>query len=169
MMGVRSQQDRARERACDLLDLLAGEDFDGLAGSTATLLVDDGADRDLLFPLLVELTDACTQLITIDDPVRSSETAYVVDITDEDGEEVAIDELPAALRALLRAVLAGLEGHRDDQLFQLELAVTESDVQGKLDALTHALGSVSELAARPRTHDELPAWLRGRAWSARRR
>ena len=158
-MGVRTQQDRARERARSMVELLGRDDFDGLAGQTAELIGDGAADRDLFFPLLVEVTDACAQMIHARAPGGGPETAYVVDVADDDGEQVGIDELPPALRALLRGVLAGLEDHRDDELFQLDLAARDPDLRGRLDALVHGLMCVGALLREESSGEHAPEWL----------
>lgn len=158
-MGVRTQQDRARERARSMVDLLDNEDFDGLAGEAAELIGDGAADADLFFPLLVEVADACAQMIQARAPDCGPESAYVVDVVREDGTAVAIDELPPALRALLRGVLAGLAEHRDDELFQLDLATRDPQLGGRLDALVHGLLCVSSLAGDGRADGYAPEWL----------
>lgn len=159
-MGVHTQQDRARERTRDLMRLLTSDDIDGMAGSTADLVTDHGADRELFFPVLVEITNACAQLIEASASISGPDTAYVVDIASQDGSDVAIDELPAALRALLRAILARLEQHHEDQQWQLSLAVRDPELRGRLDALTHGLECLAGLTADSSAPNTLPSWLR---------
>lgn len=142
-----------------MVDLLGGDDFDGMAGQAAELIADGAADADLFFPLLVEVTDACTQMIRARAPDGGPETAYVVDVASEDGAAVPIDELPPALRALLRGVLAGLEEHREDELFQLDLAARDPELRGRLDALVHGLLCVSSLLGEGRSSGHAPEWL----------
>jgi hypothetical protein len=58
-----------------------------------------------------------------------------------DGQEnpVVIDELDPALRAVLRAVLAQLNGDDDDARFQLSLVEADPEPLSRLDALWHVL------------------------------
>lgn len=159
-MGVRTQQDRARERTRALMRQLTNDDIDGMAGATADLVADEGGDRELFFAVLVEITNACAQLIEASASISGPDTAYVVDITSSDGSEVAIDELPAALRALLRAILARLEQQHDDQRWQLGMAVRDPELRGRLHALTHGLECLAELTGESSAPDGLPNWLR---------
>lgn len=159
-MGVHTQQDRARERARALMWHLNSDDVAGMAGAAADLVTDEGADRELFFPVLVEITTACAQLIEASASISGPDTAYVMDLAAQDGSDVAIDELPAALRAVLRAILARLEQQHDDQQWQLDMAVRDPELRGRIDALTHGLECLAGLTATSSAPDSLPSWLR---------
>lgn len=160
IMGVRTQQDRARERARHMVDLLAHDDYNGLAGSTKSVVTDNATQRELLFPLLVEVTEASAQMIKAQaGDSDAEETAYVLDVDSSDGTEADIDALPPALCALLRGILAWLEEHHDDAYFQLSLAAADPCARGRLDALVHGLLCVFSLLDKQQARDHAPLWL----------
>ncbi|MFD2396389.1 hypothetical protein ACFSVJ_05450 [Prauserella oleivorans] len=64
---------------------------------------------------------------------------YYVDVLDVDDEPVDIDEVQPALRAVLRAVLAGLNANAGDVRFQIGLVTEDPDPLARLDAVVHAL------------------------------
>lgn len=157
-MGVRTEQDRARERARHMVDLLARDEIEQLSGVAGEVIGDEATERRQLYPLLVEITDACAQMINGRAGEIAPQTLFVLDLVGEDEQDIDIDQIPPALRALLRAILALLEQHRDDAEFQLSMAADDPHQRGRLDALVHGLLCVqSLLSAGGRAN--APAWL----------
>jgi len=158
-MGVRTQQDRARDRARHMVHQLAHDDYDGLADSTKEVVIDGAAERELLYPVLLEVTDASARMIKAQVTGPEPGTAFVLDLDGPDGTDVDVDRLPPALRALLRGILAWLEGHHDDAYFQLSLAAGDRSVRGRLDALLHGLLCMFSLLEGQKSRAHAPLWL----------
>lgn len=156
-MATRTEQSRAREHVCRMISALSRADLSELETSIGSLISDGGDDRDLFYPVLAEMAEAIAQMARGRAGPSGPDTAFIVEIVDDEDRAVGIDELSPALRAVVRAVLALLEDHPLDARYQLEMAATDPDTGGRLDALLRALLFVRSLL----DHDagDVPSWL----------
>lgn len=147
-----------------MVSALGRDDLSELEHSTSKLIVDDA---ELLYPALAETATAIAEMVRARAGESGQDTAFRIDVADEYGA-VDIDELPPALRALLRAVLALLESQTDDARFQLAMAAGAAQAKGRLDALVHGLVCTSSLLdEQPDRTNSRTARTRRRGWSAR--
>jgi hypothetical protein len=152
-----AQQD-ARRLAASLLDVHGRRDFIGLAHLVTPMIGSRAPGRRLFGPLLAELVAVVARLIK----ARAGEggDVFTVGLTEEITKAgghtaeaaVDIDELNPPLRAVLRAVLAELNGDPDATATQLKFASDGSDPLERLDALVHLLSWVDELRPPERHH-----------------
>lgn len=138
-LRVRSLTDR-------LLSVARVGDLDGLAAQLATLIGSDAPRRQLFEPVLLELVSTVVTTLRSrasrpadPDADPDPDELYYVDVLDADDEVVDIDEVQPALRAVLRAVLAGLNANAGDVRFQVGLVGEDPDPLARLDAVVHAL------------------------------
>ena len=132
-----------------LVEVVRSEDVDQLAGLLSQVVDPQGTRGELFTPVLTRLVGYIAGALRrrADDSARDSGgadgadgaaifTAELVDTVDDD---VAIDELDPALRAVLRAVLADLNGDAESTRIQLRLVSSDREPLARLDALWHAL------------------------------
>jgi len=91
--------------------------------------------------IVCELVEAlATMLRTASGPPWPETPNYGLELTDDDDDRrIAIDETSPQVRASVRALLARLNDHNDDALFQVELALREDSFQATLEVFTHVL------------------------------
>jgi hypothetical protein len=127
-----------------LVKVVRRDDVEGLS-ALLTRVVSPPDDR-LYEPVLAELVTAVVRELRRDDADEGQPRGtYTADLVDADHNDVPIDEVDPALRAVLRAVLAQLNGDVDDARFQLSLVAADPEPLARLDALWHALLWVSVL------------------------
>jgi hypothetical protein len=73
------------------------------------------------------------------DPSTSDEPVYGLELSNNDNNEVGIDDTSPPVRATVRALLAELNGHPDEAVFQVDLALRDADLEVTLEVYTHAL------------------------------
>ncbi|MER7115635.1 hypothetical protein ABT332_14195 [Saccharomonospora azurea] len=134
-----------------MVEVVRSEDVDQLARLLAQVVDPQGTRSELFTPVLTQLVGSIAGALrrrADGDSTRESPrdavgvdgapifTAELVDTVDDD---VAIDELDPALRAVLRAVLADLNGDAESTRIQLHLVSSDREPLARLDALWHAL------------------------------
>ncbi|WAL66894.1 hypothetical protein ORV05_03570 [Amycolatopsis cynarae] len=138
-------QPNARRLADQLIDVVENRDFDGLAGLVPQVVGSRAPESHLFRPLLAELVVAVAELIRLRTGTSEVHETFTVGLFDEGNRALDIDELQPPLRAMLRAVLAELNGDAEDARIQLEFAASDPDVAGRVDALLHLARWVREL------------------------
>ncbi|OLR94316.1 hypothetical protein [Actinokineospora bangkokensis] len=109
-------------------------------GPEGALDVLSGPDhRDRLSAVLRELVEATAGMMLCRADSADAEKAFVLDLRDEEGNPVVVDELDPPVRALVRALLAELNGRPEDTGFQLELALLDDPRFDPVDVLVLAL------------------------------
>jgi hypothetical protein len=91
--------------------------------------------------IVCELVEALAHMLRTagGSPVRE-EAAYGLELTnDADDQKIDIDEASPPVRACVRALLAQLNDHADDALFQVDLALRDTSFQATLEVFTHVL------------------------------
>ncbi|WP_433471233.1 hypothetical protein [Saccharomonospora azurea] len=130
-----------------MVEVVRSEDVDQLARLLAQVVDPQGTRSELFTPVLTQLVGSIAGALrrrADEDSTRDAGgvdgapifTAELVDTVDDD---VAIDELDPALRAVLRAVLADLNGDAESTRIQLHLVSSDREPLARLDALWHAL------------------------------
>lgn len=126
-----------------LVEIARRDDVEALAG-LLTRVVGPHGDR-LFEPVLAELVASVVRALRRNTGDREPGGTYTADLVDAADNDVDIDEVAPALRAVLRAVLAQLNDEADDARFQLSLVSADPDPLARLDALWHVLLWVSVL------------------------
>lgn len=133
-----------RDLAERMLELARIKDLSTLAVLIGRLVGKRAPQRHLLRPLLLELVGHTAQAVPTQRGVQAREV-FVADLSDEYGDGVEVDEVDPALRAMLRAVLAALNGAGDDVVDQIDLVVDDRDPVAKSNAVVHGLLWVNQL------------------------
>ncbi|WP_156758145.1 hypothetical protein [Actinokineospora pegani] len=109
-------------------------------GSESALDVLSGPDHhDRLAAVLRELVTATADMMLCRAETPLADKAFVLDLRDEEGEPVVVDDLDPPVRALVRALLAELNGRPEDAEFQLELALRDDPRFDPVDVLVLCL------------------------------
>jgi hypothetical protein len=136
----------------DALDRLTAERADGGPGP---------------HQIVGELISAAVQMVSLRAGSMPVETLFAVDIRDDVDNAIAIDHLDPPLRATVRALLAELNGHKEDARFQLELALRDIDMEATLEVVVHALlWTIGMLEWCEEQGVDAPDWLRGAGLAA---
>jgi hypothetical protein len=89
--------------------------------------------------IVCELVTALAQMMrTAAGPSSSEDPNYGLELMDDE-QAIDIDETSPPVRASVRALLAQLNGHSEDALIQVDLALTDSSFQATLEVFAHVL------------------------------
>jgi hypothetical protein len=135
-----------RELAGRMLELARAKDLSTLAVLIGRLVGKRAPERHLLRPLLLELVGHTAEAIPTQRGSHPREF-FVADLSDQHGDGVEVDEVDPALRAMLRAVLAALNGATGDVVDQIDLVVDDRDPVAKSNAVVHGLLWVNQLTS----------------------
>jgi hypothetical protein len=142
--------------AGDLIHLARCRKIDKLSDALVDLVVRTGDDHGgLLRAVVDELVATSVRVLLTRCGHPGGGELFTVAICDAAGDGAPIDDLEPAVRAVLRAVLAALNGDQDDAAYQIDLALGAGSTQERLRALTHCLGWAIELLDAP-PYAELP-------------
>ncbi|PWW62726.1 hypothetical protein [Actinokineospora spheciospongiae] len=130
-------------------------------GTDGALDVLTGPDRhERLTAVLHELVVATADMMLLRADTPVAEKAFVLDLRDEDGQPVVVDQLDPPVRALVRALLAELNGRPEDTDFQLSLALREDERYDPVDVLVLALlWTVGSIEWCEENDAPTPGWL----------
>ncbi|SFO91884.1 hypothetical protein SAMN05421810_101393 [Amycolatopsis arida] len=143
-MSTRGQT--VQDLADRMLALVRARDLDRLTTLVRRVVGKWSPERHLLRPLLSALVDGTAAAVRrAAAPVRP-EHVFVLDITDEHEHEVGIDEVRPPLRAMLRAVLALLNGRPEDADYHVDLVAEDRDPVAQLEAVVHTLRWTASLS-----------------------
>jgi hypothetical protein len=136
---MRNDGTTAQVTAHRLVHCVLDSDPDGLTDALETVVDQGDQLRPYVRDVVAELIQVASTAVRDSASARRSEVAFAVDLRDDENETVAIDELSPPVRATIRALLADLNGHREDAEFQLDLAVRRLDPMTGLDTVRRAL------------------------------
>jgi hypothetical protein len=114
---------RARDTARQLVLLAKDGNVDTVAGIVRLLTEPNLRQQGLLRQVLTELLRAAASMMVRQIGGVGADTAVVLDLRKADGSEVDIDQLEPEVRAVVRALLAEINGHQDDTADQISLAL----------------------------------------------
>lgn len=135
---MRSEQ-TAQATAHRLVHCVLDSDSDGLTDALETVVVQGERLAGYVREVVAELLHVAATSVRDTMSPATATTAFTVDLRDDSGDPVAIDELVPQARATVRALLADLNGSPEDARFQLDLAVRELDPLTGLDTVRRAL------------------------------
>lgn len=153
--------DHARGVARQLVAVTRGGALESPLPDGPLELLGDPDQRTRLRAVLRELVSATATMMLNRAEYPLNDHAYLLDLRDAEGVPVRIDDLSPPVRALVRAVLAELNGNPEDAEDQLDLAIHPDERYDPLDVLILALlwtvGSIEWCEE----HDApTPGWLR---------
>lgn len=152
-------QGQARGTARQLVDLARDGDFDTVSGVVHVLTDPSLHQRELLRQVLTELLRAAAAMMVRQIGGVGSNAAIVLDLRKVDGSTVDIDQLEPEVRAVVRALLAEINGHPEDTAEQVTLAMAGDPcplVDGVAIVLVWTISAMAWCA----DHDEpAPRWL----------
>ncbi|WP_277068755.1 hypothetical protein [Saccharomonospora viridis] len=128
-----------RDLAERLTDATRHDDVDTLAALLASIVDRNAVLAEFYEPVLAKFVVDVARTLRYRFGDEDADNVFTVDLMDGQENPVAIDELDPALRAVLRAVLAQLNGDDDDARFQLSLVEADPEPLSRLDALWHVL------------------------------
>lgn len=150
---------RARTTARLLVNLARIGDLDGVSRIVRLLTDPACPQRERLRQVLSELLSAAGTMVLRQTGGAGPGAAIVLDLRRIDGSTVDIDELRPEVRAMVRALLAEVNDHREDTFDQLELAL-DGTGDGLADGVTLVLLWTVSAMAWCEEHDEpAPGWL----------
>ncbi|OLF19401.1 hypothetical protein [Actinophytocola xanthii] len=129
----------AQATAHRLVHCVLDSDPDGLTTALETVVDQGDQLRPYVRAVVAELIQVASQAVRDNAGGAPADTAFAVDLRDDDDTKVSIDDLAPPVRATIRALLADLNGHAEDVEFQLDLAVRQLDPLTGLDTVRRAL------------------------------
>ena len=136
---MRSDGATAQATAHRLVHCVLDSDADGLTNALETVVDQGDQLRPYVRDVVAELIQVAATAVRDTAGAPGGETAFAVDLRDDDNTSVSIDELAPPVRATIRALLADLNGNAEDASFQLDLAVRRLDPLTGLDTVRRAL------------------------------
>jgi len=152
-------QEQARGTARQLVRLASDGNMDTVSGIVHLLAEPAVQQQDLLRQVLGELLRAAASMMVRQIGGVGQNTAVVLDLRKADGAVVDIDQLEPEVRAVVRALLAEVNGHPDDAADQITLALA-GDPCPLVDGIVLVLVWTICAMAWCEDHDEpAPRWL----------
>ncbi|WP_156892989.1 hypothetical protein [Actinokineospora enzanensis] len=143
-----------------LVAVTRGGDLDPRGPSGALDVLAGPDHRDRLAAVLRELVVATADMMLCRAESTGPDKAFVLDLRDDEGAPVRVDTLDPPVRALVRALLAQLNGRPEDVDYQLELAMREDPRFDPVDVLVLALlWTVGSIEWCERHDAPTPGWL----------
>lgn len=153
--------EHARAGARELVDLARNGDTPAVFEAFRRITREHAQGGHGAEPVIGELVFASAEMMLLRAQYTAEDATFAVDLKDDEQFSVPIDELTPPLRATVRALLAELNGHRDEAWFQVRLALREPDVNATLDVLVHALlWTIGMLEWCVAEDVAVPGWLR---------
>lgn len=108
-----------------------------------------------------ELISALAQMmLTAAGPSGGEDRAYGLELTGDDDNQLDIDQTSPPIRAAVRALLAELNGHSDEALFQVDLALRDTGFKATLEVFAHVvLWTIGMLEWCDANGVDRPRWL----------
>lgn len=159
MVSRMDTQRKARGTARQLVDLARDGDFDTVSGIVHLLTDPALQQRELLRQMLAELLAAAASMMLRQIGGLGPSSAIILDLRRTDGSTVDIDHLEPEVRAVVRAVLAEINGHPEDTAEQVNL-VLAGDPTPMVDGVALVLmWTVSAMAWCEDHNEPAPNWL----------
>jgi hypothetical protein len=131
------QQQHPRAQARWLVEVMRQSDDESLVLELARLTADRVRGGRQSHLIICELVSALARmLLTASGP---GDHTYGLEIADDDNKEIEIDEASPPVRAAVRALLAELNHHSEDALFQVDLALRDDTLQTTIEVFAHVL------------------------------
>jgi len=160
-----------RLQASQLVGVMRRNDDESMVLEMARLTADrtnGGRESHLI---ACELIAALSQMmLTAAGPEEQDDAnrSYGLELTGDDDGQLDIDQTSPPIRAAVRALLAELNGHTEETLFQVELALRENSFKATIEVLAHVvLWTIGMLEWCDANGVPRPQWL-GDLASARR-
>jgi hypothetical protein len=129
-----------RSRARFLVGVMDSGDNESMVLEMARLTADRTTGGRQSHLIACELINALAEMMhTAAGPSAPDSPSYGVELTDDDNGSISIDDTSPPVRAAVRALLAQLNDHADDALFQVDLALRDDGFQATLEVFTHVL------------------------------
>jgi hypothetical protein len=129
-----------RSHARLLVEIMRRGDDESMLLELARLTADRANGGRESHLVVGELVSALARMMAAaSDPATSEEPVYGLELTNNDNQEVPIDEASPPVRATVRALLADLNGYPDEARFQLDLALRDNTFDVTLEVFAHAL------------------------------
>jgi hypothetical protein len=158
-----------RLQARQLVDVMRRNDDESMVLEMARLTADrENGGRDS-YLITSELIAALSQMmLTAAGPEQDADRSYGLELTGDENEQLDIDKTSPPIRAAVRALLAELNGHSEETLFQVELALRDNSFKATIEVLAHVvLWTIGMLEWCDTNGIVRPQWL-GELASARR-
>jgi hypothetical protein len=132
---------RPRSQARYLVAVMDRGDNESVVLELARLTAERAGGGRQSHLIVCELVEAlATMLRRAAGPPWPQDPNFGLELTnDDDEQQISIDETSPQVRASVRALLAQLNDHTEDALFQVDLALREPSFQATLDVFTHVL------------------------------
>jgi hypothetical protein len=112
---------------------------DGCEFSTRLTADRENGGRDS-YLITCELIAALSQMmLTAAGPEQDADRSYGLELTGDENEQLDIDKTSPPIRAAVRALLAELNGHSEETLFQVELALRDNSFKATIEVLAHVV------------------------------
>jgi len=129
-----------RSQARQLVEFMHHNDDESMVLELARLTADRAKGGRQSHLIICELISALARmLLTASGPAGANDSTYGLELTNDDDQQIAIDEASPPVRAAVRALLAQLNEHAEDALFQVELALREDTFKVTLEVFAHVL------------------------------
>ncbi|GAB3885392.1 hypothetical protein GCM10029964_047980 [Kibdelosporangium lantanae] len=151
-----------RTVARQLVEYMRRNDDESMVLELARLTADRANGGHEAHLVACELNTALARMMLTASGPRdeSDEPTYGLELTNDDDQEITIDEASPPVRAAVRALLAELNEHHGDAEFQVDLALREATFKATLEVYAHVLlWTVGMLDWCDANHMPRPRWL----------
>lgn len=149
-----------RTVARQLVEYMRRNDDESMVLELARLTADRANGGREAHQVACELTTALAGMMLNASGPQSEEPSYGLELTNDDDQEITIDEASPPVRAAVRALLAELNEHHEDAVFQVDLALREATFKATLEVYAHVLlWTVGMLDWCDANHVPRPHWL----------
>jgi hypothetical protein len=129
-----------RLRARQLVSVMRRNDDESMVLEMARLTADRANGGRESHLIACELIAALSQMmLTAAGPEQDEERSYGLELTGDDNDQLDIDQTSPPIRASVRALLAELNGHSEETLFQVDLALRENSFKATIEVLAHVV------------------------------
>jgi hypothetical protein len=159
-----------RLQAKQLVGVMRRNDDESMVLEMARLTADRANGGRESHLIACELIAALSQMmLTAAGPEQEDiDRTYGLELTGDDDNQLDIDQTSPPIRAAVRALLAELNGHTEETLFQVDLAFREISFKATIEVLAHiVLWTIGMLEWCDTNRVPRPQWL-GDLASARR-
>lgn len=131
----------SRQQARQLVGVMQRNDDESMVLEMARLTADRAAGGRESHQIVSELICALAgMMLTAAGPADQDEDrTYGLELTGDDDNELDIDQTSPPIRAAVRALLAELNGHTDEALFQVDLALRDTSFKATLEVFAHVV------------------------------
>jgi hypothetical protein len=151
-----------RTVARQLVEYMRRNNDESMVLELARLTADRANGGREAYSVACELVAALARMMFIAAGPQSGgdDQTYGLELTNDDDQEITIDEASPPVRAAVRALLAELNEHHEDAEFQVELALREATFNATIEVYAHILlWTVGMLDWCDTNHVARPHWL----------